>query len=253
MAQFVLQLFEDNDHDQFRVIDKNGDPWFVLNEVCKKLGLANPGDVASRLDDDEKDAIGISDAIGRSQKMTIINESGLYSAILRSNKPEAKAFKKWITSEVLPAIRKRGGYHGGTPAFIKRANENWNRVDQGYFSVINELAVIVWGRMEREGHIMADRAPDGKQNRPDVSVGLGFAKWLEKHHSTLCGNYRMYMHKTDEWEGEARQYPNSMLGLFREYVDTVWWPDCFEGYIKVRDPKALQYLPKLLPQKKKSA
>ncbi|WP_224701555.1 BRO-N domain-containing protein [Devosia aquimaris] len=253
MAQYVLQLFEDNDHDQFRVIDKDGDPWFVLNEVCKKLGLANPGDVASRLDDDEKDAIGVSDAIGRTQKMTIINESGLYNAILRSNKPEAKTFRKWVTSEVLPAIRKTGGYRGGVPAFIKRANENWSRVDQGYFSVINELAVIVWGRMEREGHIMADKAPDGRQNRPDVSVGIRFAKWLDAYHPKLCGNYKMYQHKTDEWEGEARQYPNSMLGLFREYVETVWWPECFEDYIKTRDPKALTYLQKLLPPKKKAS
>lgn len=253
MAQFVLQLFEDKDHDKFQVIDKNGDPWFVLNEVCAKVGISNASDAAMRLDADEKDTIGITDSIGRTRQTAIINESGLYSLVLTSRKPEAKAFKKWITSEVLPAIRKTGGYRGSVPAFIKRANENWNRVEQGYFSVINELAVIVWGRMEREGHIMADRAPNGKQNRPDVSVGLGFAKWLDKHHSAQCGNYMMYMHKTDEWEGEARQYPNSMLGLFREYVDTVWWPDCFEGYIKVRDPKALQYLPKLLPAKKKTA
>ncbi len=252
MVQFVLQLFEDADHDQFRVVDKDGDPWFVLSEVCKKLGIGNPSDVAATLDEDEKGIVTIDTPGGR-QRVRIINESGLYSTILRSRKPEAKAFKKWITSEVLPSIRKTGGYRGGTPAFIRRANENWNRVEQGYFSVINELAVIVWGRMEREGHIMADRAPNGKQNRPDVSVGLGFAKWLDKHHPSLCSNYQMYMHKTDEWEGEARQYPNSMLGLFREYVDTVWWPDCFEGYIKIRDPKALQYLPKLLPAKKKKA
>lgn len=253
MAQFVLQLFEDKDHDQFRVIDRNGDPWFVLNEVCRKLGVANPSDAASRLDEDEKSALGIADPHGRVQQTTIISESGLYSLILRSRVPGAKAFKKWITSEVLPAIRKTGGYRGGVPAFIKRANENWDRVDAGYFSVINELAVIVWGRMERAGHIMADRSPAGTQNRPDGSVGKGFANWLRENHAHLSTDHSYYQHKTDEWEGDARQYPISMLGLFREYVDNVWWPECFERYIKDRDPKALEYLPKLLPAKKKKA
>ncbi|GAB5428058.1 MAG: hypothetical protein Devi2KO_15170 [Devosia indica] len=252
MAQFVLQLFEDEDHDQFRVIDKDGEPWFVLADVCQKLDIQQPASAARLLDDDEKDVLSMHTP-GGLQNMTVVNESGLYSLVLRSRKESAKKFRKWVTAEVLPAIRKTGGYRGGTPAFIKRANENWNRVDQGYFSVINELAVIVWGRMEREGHIMADRAPDGRQNRPDVSVGLGFAKWLDKHHPSLCGNYKMYSHKTDEWEGDARQYPNSMLGLFREYVETVWWPECFEGYIKARDPKALTYLQRLLPAKKKAS
>src|SRR5690606_10752548 len=167
-VQYVMKLFEDPEHDEFRVIDQNGEPWFVLNEVCKKLGLANPRDVASRLDDDEKDAVGIPDAMGRSQRSTIINESGLYSVILRSSKPEAKAFKKWITSEVLPSIRKTGGYGGRMPAFIQRAADNWDRVDTGYFSVISELAVLVAGRLERAGHIMADRAPDGKELRPEI-------------------------------------------------------------------------------------
>ena len=154
---------------------------------------------------------------------------------------------------MLPAIRKTGSYNGKIPAFIKRANENWDKVDQGYFSVINELAVIVWGRMERQGHIMADKSPSGRQNRPDVSVGSRFARWLDENHPSLCANHKTYIHTTPEWEGEARQYPNSMLGLFREYVDTVWWPECFEDYIKTRDPKALTYLQKLLPPKKKAS
>jgi prophage antirepressor-like protein len=252
MTQYVLKLFEDADHDQFTVIDKDGEPWFVLNEVCSKLEISNASDAASRLDADEKDTIGITDSIGRARQTTIINESGLYSVLFRSNKPEAKKLKKWVTSEVLPAIRKTGGYGGKVPAFIKRANENWNRVDQGHFSVINELAVIVWGRMEREGHIMADKAPNGKQNRPDVAVGIRFAKWLDTNHPKLCTNFKTYRHTTPEIDCEARQYPNSMLGLFREYVETVWWPECFEDYIKDRDPTALTYLQRLLPPKKAS-
>lgn len=102
--QYEMKIFEDDDHDRFTVVDRDGEPWFILNEVCAKVGIANPADAGSRLDDDERDTIGISDSIGRSRRATIINESGLYSVVLRSNKPEARRFRKWITSEVLPSI-----------------------------------------------------------------------------------------------------------------------------------------------------
>lgn len=72
--QYTMQIFEYEDNDQFRVIDREGEPWFVLTEVCKKIGIANPRDAASRLDDDEKDGVGISDAMGREQKTTVISE-----------------------------------------------------------------------------------------------------------------------------------------------------------------------------------
>lgn len=247
--QYTMQIFEYEDNDQFRVIDREGEPWFILTEVCKKIGIANPRDAASRLDDDEKDGVGISDAMGREQKTTVISESGLYSLVLRSSKPEAKRFKKWITSEVLPSIRKTGSYGGHVPAFIKRYNENWNRVSAGHFSVINELVVRLWGRLEMVGHMMADRAPNGTQLRPDTSVGKLFAKWLDENHPQLSGSHSMYPHKTDEWEGDARQYPNGMLPLFIEFVDNVWIPEHSERYFNTRDPAALPHLPKLLPAK----
>ncbi|MBP2302546.1 phage antirepressor [Azospirillum picis] len=92
-----------------RVLEINGTPWWVLVDVCVVLGIANPRDAAGRLDDDEK-GVGITDTLGGPQEVTVINESGLYSLTLTSRKPSAKRFKKWITSEVLPAIRKTGGY-----------------------------------------------------------------------------------------------------------------------------------------------
>ncbi|CDN92000.1 BRO-N domain-containing protein [Agrobacterium tumefaciens] len=244
--QYAMQVFEYENNDQFNVIERGGEPWFMLNEVCKKVDIANPADAASRLDDDEKDTIGITDSIGRPRRAIIINESGLYSIILRSTKPEAKRFKKWITSEVLPTIRKTGGYHGKMPAFIRRYNANWDRVSPGYFSVISELVIRLWGRLEMVGHTMRDIAPDGKQLRPDTSVGLLFSKWLKANHPTVCDNYGMYMHVTDEWEGEARQYPIGMLPLFIEFVDTVWIPEHAERYFNTRDPAALPHLPRLI-------
>lgn len=245
--QYAMQVFETEDHENFRVIDRNGEPWFFLSEVCKKLEIANSRDAASRLDEDERDAVGITDIIGRAQQTTIINESGLYSLILSSRKPEAKRFKKWITSEVLPTIRKTGAYHSKVPAFIQRYNRNWDRVTPGYFSVINELAIRLWGRLEMVGHIMRDVAADGKQLRPDVSVGSLFSKWLQKNHPTVCDNYSFYNHVTEEWSGDVRQYPNGMLPIFIEFLDTIWIPQHSERYFNTRDPAALPHLPRLMP------
>jgi anti-repressor protein len=90
-------------------LDKNGEPWFVASDVAKLLGHHSAKDAIRILDDDEKGGH-IVPTLGGPQKLAIINESGLYSLILLSRKPEVKSFKKWITSEVLPSIRKTGGY-----------------------------------------------------------------------------------------------------------------------------------------------
>ncbi len=90
-----------------RTVIKDGEPWFVLKDVCVVLGITNPTVVSNRLEEDEVTKYNLG---GLSGDSNIINESGLYSVILLSRKPEAKRFKKWITSEVLPEIRKTGSY-----------------------------------------------------------------------------------------------------------------------------------------------
>ena len=90
-----------------RVFNINNEPWWILADVCKILELSNPSKVSQRLDDDEKAncELGLSGG-----ETNIINESGLYSVILRSDKPQAKQFKRWVTHEVLPSIRQTGSY-----------------------------------------------------------------------------------------------------------------------------------------------
>ena len=95
---------------EIRTVQVNGEPWFVLSDVCKVLELSTPARVAERLEKDEVSQTHTIDRMGREQKATIINESGLYTVILRSDKPQAKPFRKWVTSEVLPSIRKHGSY-----------------------------------------------------------------------------------------------------------------------------------------------
>ena len=107
-----IQIFKYENND-VRTVEMNGEPWFVLKDVCGVLGLSTPARVAERLDGDEVSQTHFTDSIGRKQETTVINESGLYSVILRSDKPEAKPFRKWVTSEVLPSIRKNGGYIAG--------------------------------------------------------------------------------------------------------------------------------------------
>lgn len=96
-----------------RTVLLDGEPWWVLADVCRVLDLKNPTHVANRLDDDEKQRLGFnptSDVGLGHNGATVINESGLYKVILRSDKPEAKAFSRWVTHEVLPTIRKTGSY-----------------------------------------------------------------------------------------------------------------------------------------------
>lgn len=111
-----MNLFQYGAHD-VRTITINNEPWFVLADLCRVLGLSNSRVVAQRLDDDVSQAYPISDSLGRTQNATIVNESGMYEVVLRSDKPEARQFRWWITHEVLPQIRKTGAY--GTPALTE--------------------------------------------------------------------------------------------------------------------------------------
>lgn len=101
-----LQIFNYNSNE-IRTVQQNGEPWFVLKDVCEVLGISNTTDVARRLDADEVTRFNLG---GMSGDTNIVNESGLYNVILRSDKPEARPFRKWITSDVLPSIRKHGAY-----------------------------------------------------------------------------------------------------------------------------------------------
>ena len=116
-----LQIFNYNG-GEVRTVQKDGEPWFVLKDVCTALGISHVKDTANRLENDEVGQTEVIDSIGRTQTATIINESGLYSVILRSDKPEAKPFRKWVTSEVLPSIRKHGAYM--TDALLSRMDEH---------------------------------------------------------------------------------------------------------------------------------
>jgi prophage antirepressor-like protein len=113
-----IRIFENETFGKIRVTEINNEPWWVLADVCKVLEIGNSRMVASRLDKDELMSVKLTS--GRQKReMTVINESGLYAVILRSDKPQAKPFRKWITSEVIPSIRKHGAYM--TPQALTQA------------------------------------------------------------------------------------------------------------------------------------
>ncbi|CAF1788193.1 MULTISPECIES: phage antirepressor [Bacillus] len=114
-----LQKIFNYQDQQVRTVVKDGQPWFVAKDVCNVLNHSNHKVAVSRLDEDEVSKVYLTDSLSRNQKTTVVNEAGLYSLILTSNKPEAKQFKRWITHEVIPEIRKTGGYVANDELFIQ--------------------------------------------------------------------------------------------------------------------------------------
>jgi prophage antirepressor-like protein len=119
-----IQLFSNQSFGNVRVVMRNNEPWFVAKDICESLGLTDVSASCARLDDDEKVVVSrpeLSELFSESSNtptMTLISESGFYTLVMRSNKPEAKEFRKWVTSEVLPSIRKSGVY--ATDDFIQK-------------------------------------------------------------------------------------------------------------------------------------
>ena len=109
-----IEVFESPIFGQIRMVMVDDEPMFCLVDVCRALGMSNPTMVAQRLDEDERTKLDL----GRAGESNFITESGLYAVIVRSDKPNAKKFRKWVTSEVLPTIRKTGGYVNNDELFI---------------------------------------------------------------------------------------------------------------------------------------
>jgi len=119
-----LQIFKNEEFGQIRVVDMNNEPWFIAIDICKALDLSNPTVAVQRLDEDERAKFNL----GRQGETNIVNEYGLYNLILASRKPEAKKFKRWITHEVIPSIRKHGAYM--TPEKIEEVLMNPDTIIQ---------------------------------------------------------------------------------------------------------------------------
>lgn len=248
--QLTIFKYQDDDSiNDFTTIEIDGEPWFVAADVCAMLDIKNVSDAVSSLDDDEK-LVSVIPRAGQNRSTNLINESGLYNLIFKSKKPSAKEFRKWVTKEVIPSIRKTGSFGINrieTPNFIVRYNDNWDRVSQGYFSVISELFIRLYGRFEHAGYQIPNKALDGREIRPDNSVGMLFSKYLKTNHPDIADDFKMYSHKFPNGTTfDCRQYPNHILPIFIKFIDEDWMPNQAARYFGERDTLALEYLPKLL-------
>ena len=144
-----IEIFKNEQFGEIRTIRVNDEPWFVATDVCGALDIGNPSQAISRLDADEKMNTLISNEGNRrgNPNVTIVSESGLYSLVLGSRKPEAKEFKRWITHDVIPSIRKHGAYM--TPETLEKSMCNPNFL----FDVVSKLKDEYNKRIELEGQV----------------------------------------------------------------------------------------------------
>ena len=105
-----IKIFDSEEFGKIHVVMIDDEPWFVAADVCRALEIWNPSQALTRLDDDEKNTLILNEGNRGNPNVTVVNEPGLYTLVLSSRKPEAKKFKRWVTHEVLPSIRKTGSY-----------------------------------------------------------------------------------------------------------------------------------------------
>lgn len=140
MNNSSLQLF-DYGGVEVRTLMIDGDPWFVLNDLCKVLEIANPYNVASRIDQDALRKAEVIDSMGRTQETSIVNESGMYEVVIRSNGEIAKHFRRWLTNEVLPTIRKTGSFVAKPKSLEEQALEIMGALQERVAEQARELEV----------------------------------------------------------------------------------------------------------------
>lgn len=170
-----ISTFNNPAFGSVRAVSVNDEPYFVGRDVAEILGYSNPRKaIGDHVDDEDKtDGVTIRDSIGREQKPIIINESGLYSLILSSKLPKAKEFKRWVTAEVLPAIRKTGGYVNDTAQFV-----------ESYFAQLKEQAPkVLFANAVETAHnsiLIGDLAKIIRQNGVDIGQKRLF-EWLRQN------------------------------------------------------------------------
>lgn len=184
MKNPIARLFEANDF-AVQVYAKDGSPWFLAKDVCECIETKNVGQALTRLDDDEKDVIILNDVIGRPQEMVIISESGLFSLVLSSRKPAAKKFKKWVTSEVLPAIKNSGGYLLGATDAERMENAKkaiiWQREREEAKKEYTAMTDAIKSQSELSGAIaVADDYAREADMLNMVIIGMKSAAWKRK-------------------------------------------------------------------------
>ena len=235
-----IQIFNNPEFGEIRTIDRDGEPWFVGKDVAAALGYSNARNaVPAHVDDEDKLSTRIEYA-GQNREVTIINESGLYSLVLSSKLPTAKKFRRWVTSEVIPSIRKHGGYL--TPDKVEELLINPDAVIKMLTAIKDEREARQAAEMQIEENrpkvLFADAVSASKQ-----SILIGELAKLLKQNGVEIGQQRLF-----EWlrnkgylirrQGTDRNMPTQRameLGLFEIKETTISHSD---GHISInKTPK----------------
>jgi anti-repressor protein len=184
-----MQIFNNPEFGQVRVVERNGEPWFVGKDVAEKLGYANPRKAI--IDHVDKDDKGVTKRYtpGGMQELTVINESGVYSLILSSKLPKAKQFKRWVTSEILPAIHKHGAYM--TEETLEKALTNPDFL----IKLATELKTEKDKRIQAEQQIKADKPKvifADAVSASDNTILIGDLAKLIKQNGQPLGQKRLF-------------------------------------------------------------
>jgi len=236
---------------QIRVVMREGEPWFVVRDVCAVL-KTRTNDALGSLDDDERGYDNIVSPSGV-QQMGIVSEPGLYSLLLRSRarkddpalSEKLRRFKRWVTHDVLPSIRKTGAYSmagvemsASWLIFLDRVNVLREAVDPGFFSVFTELAHLI-------PSMIALGIPLNEHTVPDVSVGLAWSKhWNKQKLEEMHGLRKYYPHSYPGYFKQAKsnpqdawQYPEAALPEFRKWLREDYLPHKFPHYLQRQQSK----------------
>ena len=170
-----LQLFQNEQFGPIRTVMVDGEPWFVAKDVCEALELGNTSKAVDRLDDDELTLLEVRSG-GQLREVNVVNEPGLYTLILGSRKPEAKAFRRWITHEVLPALRRTGRY--GAPGSVTQSISELRAAMDAMQDMLDELREKIPPRSSVDRALLAQA--DGKLS-PRHFAGNAHARRLLDH------------------------------------------------------------------------
>lgn len=197
-----IEVFENPIFGQIRMVMVDDEPMFCLIDVCRALKIKNATDVAKRLDEDELTRLNLG---GRAGESNFITESGLYAVILRSDKPNAKKFRKWVTSEVLPTIRKTGGYVNNDELFISTylpyADENTKLIFSQTLKTVREQNETIKRQQKEIIHkedviigLVDDIDLATKRQRITQIVRFGADGKYQERYSLLYGEFERKYH-----------------------------------------------------------
>ena len=199
--QNSIEVFENPIFGQIRMVMVDDEPMFCLVDVCRALEMSNPTMVAQRLDEDERTKLDL----GRAGESNFITESGLYAVIVRSDKPNAKKFRKWVTSEVLPTIRKTGGYVNNDELFISTylpyADENTKLIFSQTLKTVREQNETIKRQQKEIIHkedviigLVDDIDLATKRQRITQIVRFGADGKYQERYSLLYGEFERKYH-----------------------------------------------------------